>query len=64
MRVFYPSYYEKFKCIADRCTHSCCVGWEISVDSDTREKYSEIGGEIYSHIDCYSGTIKMLDDGR
>lgn len=39
MKLYAPSYYKKFKCIADKCDHSCCVGWEIDVESDTLEKY-------------------------
>jgi len=34
-----PKYFEKFKCTADRCTHSCCVGWEIDVDEETLARY-------------------------
>ena len=34
-----PRYFEKFKCVADRCTHSCCVGWEIDVDEQTLARY-------------------------
>ena len=29
-----------FKCIADKCKHSCCVGWEIDIDETTLNKYS------------------------
>lgn len=31
--------YEKFKCIADKCKFTCCTGWDISVDSDTYNKW-------------------------
>ncbi len=55
MKIFAPCYYEKFKCIADRCRHSCCVGWEIDIDSDTEEKYSSLcngyGKSIIESID-------------
>ena len=64
MKVFYPSYYKKFKCIADRCCHSCCVGWEICVDNDTLKKYSRIEGDLCSHIDPHTGIIKLCDNGR
>lgn len=39
MKLYAPSYYKSFKCIADRCEHSCCIGWEIDIDKDTLEKY-------------------------
>ena len=42
MKLYAPGYYSKFKCTAEKCTHSCCVGWEIDVDSDTIEKYKAL----------------------
>ena len=41
-----PVFYSKFYCIASRCVHSCCRGWEIDVDSDTADYYNEIEGEL------------------
>ncbi len=46
MKVFAPDYYEKFKCIADRCQHSCCIGWEIDIDDDTFEYYKNINSNF------------------
>ena len=63
MKVYYPFYYNDFKCIADKCRHSCCVGWEISVDEPTLKKYEDLCNEdILPHID--DGVIKLCDDGR
>ncbi len=39
MSMFKPSYYDEFKCIANECKHSCCIGWEIDVDSDAMKLY-------------------------
>ena len=39
-----PSYYKTFQCIADKCEHSCCIGWEIDIDEDSYEYYMGIGG--------------------
>ncbi|MBR6726706.1 MAG: flagellin lysine-N-methylase [Clostridia bacterium] len=50
MKLFAPRYYQQFKCIADRCTHSCCVGWEIDVDSRTLERYNALAGEPGTRI--------------
>ena len=41
-----PDYYDKFRCIADRCRHSCCIGWEIDIDADSLEYYKTIDGEL------------------
>lgn len=46
MKIYAPEYYEKFKCIADRCKHSCCVGWEIDIDEESLQRYSAIEGEF------------------
>lgn len=40
MKLFAPKYYKRFACIADQCKHSCCIGWEIDIDSKTAEKYA------------------------
>lgn len=45
MKLFAPKYYRDFSCIADRCKHSCCLGWEIDIDSETMERYSLLDGE-------------------
>lgn len=42
MKLYAPTYYKKFKCIADRCEHSCCIGWEIDIDQDTLAKYKSL----------------------
>ena len=41
-----PDYYCEFRCIADRCRHSCCIGWEIDIDPATREAYRRVPGEF------------------
>ena len=46
MKLIAPDYYTKFKCIADRCKHSCCIGWIIDVDADTLAYYHNITGPL------------------
>ena len=46
MKLFVPDYYEKFTCIADKCKHSCCIGWEIDIDEETMETYRNVGGDF------------------
>lgn len=36
--------YDEFKCLADRCPFTCCVGWDISVDSDTYSQWADRKG--------------------
>lgn len=46
MKLIAPDYYNKFSCIADKCRHSCCVGWEIDIDEKTYEYYKTVGGDL------------------
>ncbi|MBQ8431520.1 MAG: flagellin lysine-N-methylase [Clostridia bacterium] len=42
MKLYAPKYYSHFSCIADRCKHSCCVGWEIDVDEESLRAYAAL----------------------
>ena len=46
MDQVYPACYPHFRCIADRCRHSCCIGWEIDLDEKTLKKYQKAEGEL------------------
>ncbi len=54
MFIIKPDFYDNFMCIADKCTDSCCIGWEIDVDENAFEKYNKIntsfGEKIRSQI--------------
>ena len=58
MKLYAPKYYKSFKCIADKCEHSCCIGWEIGVDRETLEKYECLGtgyGDAVKKSIAYDG---------
>ena len=50
MKLYAPTYYKRFQCIADRCEHSCCIGWEIDIDEETLQKYQALQGGYGSVI--------------
>ena len=50
MKTYAPNYYEKFRCIADKCRHSCCIGWDVYIDEETLEKYRTMGGETGERV--------------
>ncbi len=58
MKTIAPNYYPAFHCIADRCRHSCCIGWEIDIDPDAREAYRRIPGEFGARLNA------AIDDGE
>ena len=69
MKLYAPKYYNKFKCIADKCRHNCCIGWEIDIDGNTLERYKAFtdgyGKEITKTID-FTDTphFKLSDSDR
>ena len=69
MKLYAPIYYKDFKCIADRCRHSCCVSWEIDVDEDALLRYKSLGDagkKILESIDFESDFphFRRLPGGR
>lgn len=45
-----PDFYKDFKCIADKCRHSCCLGWEIDIDEDSLRRFLAVEGEFGEYI--------------
>ncbi len=41
-----PDYYKNFRCTANKCLHSCCIGWEIDIDEDTLAFYKTVEGQL------------------
>lgn len=58
MKLYAPSYYKKFKCIADKCRHSCCIGWEIDIDEFTLGKYQSAEAPYASEV------LKSIEDSE
>ena len=50
MRIVVPEYFLDFKCIADKCKDSCCIGWEIDVDDEAKSKYESLDGALGREI--------------
>ncbi len=60
MKTYAPNYYKAFHCIADRCRHSCCVGWDIYIDDDTVELYRDAKDSFGKNI---VNNLCQTDDG-
>lgn len=60
MNVTVPDYYDKFKCIAEKCPDNCCIGWEIDVDDYTYEKYMSFKGRLGDKL---KNNIITAEDG-
>lgn len=70
MRTYAPVYYSKFRCIAEKCLHNCCIGWEIDIDENTLCKYENMndlfGKKICENIEYEVDTIhfRLNEDDR
>lgn len=67
MRYIKPYYYTEFKCIADKCPDTCCAGWQIVIDDETLEIYSnekdEFSYRLKNSIDWAEGAF-FQNNGR
>jgi len=58
-----PEYYEKFKCVADRCEATCCAGWQIVIDEAALLRYKseqgEYGETLRNRIDWAEGVFQQ-----
>ncbi len=63
--VYSPGYYNEFKCIADKCSHSCCIDWEICIDDVTYEKYKRMSDILPTVTEGDDGScFELCTDGR
>jgi len=63
MKNFRPDYFDKFKCIADKCDFTCCRDWTIAVDDNTYTDWKTKG--IADHVEEYDGGRRIiLDNGK
>ena len=74
MKVLKPFYYDNFKCIAEQCIDSCCVGWKIDIDKKSYNKYKKVKGDFgkklgdnisrnrLSNSNLKYGKMKLIDN--
>lgn len=41
-----PDYYDRFRCLAGACPHTCCAKWEVVVDEESAALYRSVPGEL------------------
>ncbi len=63
MRYVKPHYYDAFRCVADNCSDTCCAGWQIVIDEEKLEEYSQVkgpfGNRLYASIDWREGIFRQ-----
>ena len=46
MKIIKPTYFDSFRCIADRCPDSCCKEWDVLVDPEKAAFYRALPGDL------------------
>lgn len=46
MLIRVPDYYDRFRCLAGACPHTCCEAWEVVIDGETAARYRKIPGPL------------------
>ena len=66
MKLVKPDFYDAFHCIADRCSDTCCGGWEIDVDDFSQECYRHGGGKLGKKLqeNIVDGHFQLLPGDR
>jgi len=76
--VLTPTYMSSFNCIGSECEDSCCIGWKVTLDKKSYQKYknirhAEVGGELRNGLkrikngaasELQYGYFKMDNKGR
>lgn len=63
MKTLVPVYYKDFKCIAEKCKHTCCKGWEIGIDSESLPRFLS-DGYISSKVNMGDTPTIKLDENE
>ncbi len=69
MQISKPSYYDSFRCIADRCPDSCCKEWSVTVDPAAAAYYRSLPGDLGDFLRSVlleedGDTVLAIQDGQ
>lgn len=69
MKIYFPEYYKKFRCIAAACPDSCCKEWTVDVDEVSAARYRALEGALGDRLrsvlkDTDDGTVMQIENRR
>ena len=56
-----PDDYDEFACLGGKCRDSCCVGWELDIDTETADYYRTVPGEFGERLRACIGPDTLPD---
>ena len=61
MKQYEFNYNKKFTCIADKCKHNCCIGWQIDIDKKSLSLYETLKGidKRFNEKSFFSGSFNL-----
>ena len=63
MKQYEFNYNKKFTCIADKCKHNCCIGWQIDIDKKSLSHYETLKDKDNRFNDnCFLGQSFNLNE--
>lgn len=69
MRIIKSSFFDQFRCIADRCPDSCCKEWDVLVDDRSAAIYRSLPGPLGDRLrrvltEEDGSTYMTIENGR
>ena len=69
MKIIYPQYYDRFRCLAGACPDSCCKEWTVDVDQESARFYRSLEGALGDRLrsvlqDGEDGAVMTIENGR
>ena len=69
MQIIKSSYFDSFRCIADKCPDGCCKEWDVQVDPTSAAYYRNLPGDLGDKLrqvlkDEDGETYMTIENGR
>ena len=68
MKKYILNYYPEFQCVAEKCKHTCCAGWEMCIDDKTLTAYqnekSDFKDKLKQGVNFKKAKFKADKKGR
>ncbi len=69
MKIIKNAYYDRFRCLAEKCPDSCCQQWDVQVDEKSAACYRSLSGSLGDRLrqvlqQADGVTVMAIENGR